>query len=364
MKILCVINSLRPGGAQRQLVNLAIGFKEKGHEISILAYHNVNFYQKELIKNHIDTTFIVEANYLKRFIEMRKFIRNGNYNSVLSFLEAPCFISTLSGFPFRNWRLVVGERSADPSIYSSFKRRLYRWIHLFADYLVSNSQTNLDMVREINPLLPSDKCRVIYNMLAIGSKSSHEFSTNLLNDKFKILILANQRRLKNLEGLVEAVYLLSEDQKLNLRIDWYGERDLNDFDSEAMKRIKELDLETIFFFHKPIENVSRKILDADAIGLFSHYEGFPNVICEAMMLSKPIICTTISDIPLLLKEGINGFFCESDDNKSISSAIKRAMNADTEQLKAIGKSNEILAMNLFNKEKVVNAYLELLNIPN
>ena len=32
MKILCVINSLRPGGAQRQLVNLGIGFKEKGHE--------------------------------------------------------------------------------------------------------------------------------------------------------------------------------------------------------------------------------------------------------------------------------------------------------------------------------------------
>ena len=39
MKILCVIDSLGSGGAQRQLVGLAIGFKERGHEVSFLVYH-------------------------------------------------------------------------------------------------------------------------------------------------------------------------------------------------------------------------------------------------------------------------------------------------------------------------------------
>lgn len=33
MKILCVIDSLGSGGAQRQLVSLAKGFKEKGNEV-------------------------------------------------------------------------------------------------------------------------------------------------------------------------------------------------------------------------------------------------------------------------------------------------------------------------------------------
>lgn len=43
MKILCVINSLRPGGAQRQLANLSIGLKNKDIRvvsISKLFTHN------------------------------------------------------------------------------------------------------------------------------------------------------------------------------------------------------------------------------------------------------------------------------------------------------------------------------------
>lgn len=40
MKILCVIDCLGSGGAQRQLVNLATAFKEKGHEVSFLVYHS------------------------------------------------------------------------------------------------------------------------------------------------------------------------------------------------------------------------------------------------------------------------------------------------------------------------------------
>ena len=63
MKILCVINSLRPGGAQRQLVNLGIGFKEKGHEVSFLAYHNVNFYTTELILSVLYWNLIISNDF-------------------------------------------------------------------------------------------------------------------------------------------------------------------------------------------------------------------------------------------------------------------------------------------------------------
>jgi len=38
MIILCVIDTLGSGGAQRQLVNIAIGFKERGHTVSFLVY--------------------------------------------------------------------------------------------------------------------------------------------------------------------------------------------------------------------------------------------------------------------------------------------------------------------------------------
>ena len=38
MKILCVIDSLGSGGAQRQIVNLACGLKKKGHDVDVFVY--------------------------------------------------------------------------------------------------------------------------------------------------------------------------------------------------------------------------------------------------------------------------------------------------------------------------------------
>lgn len=38
MKIVCFTESLGAGGAQRQLVNLAVMFKVKGHEVAFLTY--------------------------------------------------------------------------------------------------------------------------------------------------------------------------------------------------------------------------------------------------------------------------------------------------------------------------------------
>ena len=96
MKILCVIDSLGSGGAQRQLVQLAIGFKEKGHDVSFLIYHNICFFKSELDLYAINVKIIEETNFLKRFFKMRKYIRNLCVDGVVSFLEAPNFICELS----------------------------------------------------------------------------------------------------------------------------------------------------------------------------------------------------------------------------------------------------------------------------
>ena len=48
MKVLLFIDTLGSGGAQRQLVNLGIGLKAKGHDVSLLTY-NKPFHFKELL---------------------------------------------------------------------------------------------------------------------------------------------------------------------------------------------------------------------------------------------------------------------------------------------------------------------------
>ena len=53
-RILCFIDSLGAGGAQRQLVNLAIGLKKRDYIVSFLVYHVDDFYLPILQENGIE----------------------------------------------------------------------------------------------------------------------------------------------------------------------------------------------------------------------------------------------------------------------------------------------------------------------
>jgi len=230
MKILCVIDSLGSGGAQRQLVGLAKGFKQKGHEVAFLMYHKIDFFKRELDEAGIQIHAVIEPNYLKRLFKMRRFIRSGNYDAVLSFLEASGFICEFAGLPFRRWRLVVGERSANPNIKKSFKKRFYRWFHLFTDYVVANSQSNINIIRKINPLLLKRKCKVIFNMVDLNYWKPDNLSKYMFhkNGKLNLAVIASHSYIKNLNGLIEAVNKLSVAEKSALKIRWYGAESLDD----------------------------------------------------------------------------------------------------------------------------------------
>jgi glycosyltransferase involved in cell wall biosynthesis len=362
MKILCVIDSLGSGGAQRQLVNLALGFKEKGQDVSFLVYHNINFFKEILDKNDILVHEIIESNYLKRLFKMRKYIREGRFDSVLSFLEAPNFITTISGFPTRRWKLVVGERSADPAILKSLKLRAYRWFHSFADYVVANSHENLKMVYNLNPLLPVTKGKVIYNMVDFEIWKPNEIFVHRKNNIFLIVIAASHRHLKNLSGLVEAVNLLTSEEKKHLKIHWYGDNKHDDSKNIAQEKIDRYNLNNVFSFFKPTLNIQQKVKEADAVALFSFFEGMPNTICEGMASEKPVISSNVSDIAYLVSN-VN-LICDPNIPISISNSLKYILKMTAEDLKQESLVNRKKAEEIFYKKNIVDHYLKLLTKSN
>ncbi|MFB9057051.1 glycosyltransferase [Mariniflexile ostreae] len=359
MKILCVIDSLGSGGAQRQLVELAKGFKEKGHEVQFLVYHDYNFFEQDLIKSQISITLIPESNYFKRLIKMRRFIRDGDFNGIISFLEGANFISTVAGFPFKKWKLVVGERSANPKILTSFKLRFYRWFHVFSDHVVANSQANLDMVKKANPLLRNKKCAVIYNFTTMGEVAL----TIPKNQKLVITVPASYRNVKNTEGLVEGINLLTENHKKKLIINWYGSIETKGgkaYYNKVSKKIKEYKLEDVIHLNEASTDIANIYKNSDFIALLSHFEGFPNVISEAMTIGRPVIVTKVSDIPIFVKENENGFLCDSTNTLSIKNAFEKAIETTEKERNIMGLNNLEKAKTLFDKDKIVNAYLTLL----
>jgi len=364
LKILCVIDSLGSGGAQRQLVELALGFKGKEHHISFLTYHHFPFYNSILEKNRISITCIQEHNYLRRLMKMRYFIRHGNYDAVLSFLEAASFICEIAGIPSRKWKLVVGERSANPEIANSLKLKIYRWFHILTDYIVLNSFANLELVRSVNSLLPDRKLKVIYNAINFSIWKPVPGFSFRKNSNIRLVIVASHYYLKNLNGLLEALSLLSKADLSKITVNWYGDKITEPFNDdsivEAFRKIRSYNLENIIFFHPATHDLTRIIQESDAIGLFSFYEGLPNAVCEGMACGKPVICSAVSDLPKILSHDAN-LLCNPSEPKSIAKSLSYLINLSDEQLSQIGKKNVYIAKSNFDQDIIISMYLKLLS---
>jgi len=356
MKILCVIDSLGSGGAQRQLVELAKGFREKGNYVAFLVYHHEPFYLDDIKDCDIDYTCIEESNYLRRFLKMRQYIRIGNYDVVLSFLEAANFICELSGFPYRKWKLIVGERSSNPNILKSKKLRLYRWFHLLADYVVANSNENIKLIKKVNPFLSKNNCKVIYNLVDSDVWKPADDYIPLKNGKINIVVAARHQYLKNARGLIMALNLLNEEEEKKISIDWYGDESPDNSFLESEQLVKQFNLTNIITFHKATNSIINKMQYADIIALFSFYEGFPNIICEAMMLAKPVISSAVSDIPVILPPD---FIFDPTNTKNIAKSISFLLSLHGDDFIKIGKNNREVALSLFDKNIIIREYLDL-----
>lgn len=365
MNILCIIEDLGPGGAQRQLVNFSVWLKGKGHEVSFLTFFYKGFYLETLKDTGINHSCLPIKNPLKRIIRFRRFIRSGHYDAVVAFLGVPAFLAEMAAIPSRNWKLIIGERSANPNILKSTRGRFLRFFHLFANHIVANSQTNIDLVRKVNPLLSDKQCHIIYNAIDLQLYSPEKEFVFKRGGITKIVVAASYRRLKNLLGLIEAVKLLSEPEKAKLKIDWYGDKWANpnpDYIlAEAEKKIAQLGLEKVFTLHPATMELPQKIKQADVVGLFSYFEGLPNAVCEGMACGKPILTTAVSDLPVFINDEINGKLCEPFNIESITEGLRFFIQKEPIDLMKMGQLNLKMAIDLFDQEKVFEQYYQLLN---
>lgn len=359
-KILFIAMNLNSGGAERQTVSIAKALKTSGHEVHVICYSYGNFYQQDLEKAGVKVIWTIENNYLLRLLKFRKHIRNGGYNCVISLLVTPNIINLISAIGGRSWKVVIGERSAKSSFFNSIKGYITKNLIKYADYLVCNSQNALNLWEEFVPRY-SYKLECIYNL--INDIKVDIVYAPLRYDRVNIVVAASYQPLKNMSRLILAVANLTTEERERLHIDWYGQTSVANYGTKpydaAQLLIQEKNLMNVISLNPSVKNIYEYMYQADAIALVSEVEGLPNVICEALMLGKPIIMSNVSDYKVLVGNG-NGFVCKYDDVDSITRAFRSLIYLSQEELIHKGKLSREVYESTFSNKVILENWLKLI----
>lgn len=358
-KILFLSQNLGSGGAERQIVNVAILLKERGYNVEFLCYHRDNFYEYLLKEKNIKIHWKYLPNYIMRIIEIRHFIKRGNYDIVISFLAVPSFLCNIASIGNKRIKVITGERSAKEYFFSTRKGKIFGWFQRFSDAIVCNSENARQMWIKYYPQY-KDKLKVIYNVVKIQHVTTEYIPKR--DNKLHIVVVASYQYLKNPIGLIEAVNLMTDEEKANIKIDWFGRKEIVKGDTrvydECYSLVNKYNLSDIIYLNDETSNIHNIMNEVDVVALFSSVEGLPNTICEGMTLGKPIIMSKVSDYNVLVDDS-NGFLCDWDSPKSIKSVILEMGNLRIEELNEKGKSSKFKAEKLFHSDNVINEWIKL-----
>lgn len=362
MKILCVIDSLGSGGAQRQMVNLACGLKSKGHDVEMLVYFpELRFFREDVNAARIPVHEVHKGKgfSFKVLGKLINLMRTDKYEAVISFLHTPNIYLELARMIARpRLRLIVSERSTYISESDSFMQKMTRYLHVWADAVVANSSTHAKWLRNHSWLL--HKTHVIYNgypLSEIIGQERHEAGSQ----SPAFLIVGRINAGKNGVRLLEALVLFHQRNGYTPSVSWAGRQES---DSKSLKVRAEMDrllndnpqVSTHWQWLGERKDIPQLMANCDALIHVSLFEGLPNVVCEAFIAGRPVIASNVCDHPLLVEDGIRGVLCDPLSPESICAAIEQFTAMSAIERALLGQNARNYAEQYLSIDRMVAEY--------
>lgn len=338
MKILFFIPALNAGGSERVMVTLANQWSKK-HSITILTLQNTpSFYQLNENVKHIKMglkipregrkrLLLLPLIELKRYCYLVNYLKQHHFDFVLSFTNTTNLLISFWKLFHRKQVIILSER-ADPVARHVWLRGMILGLYRFADAIVCQNEYVARYFTAHGykiplPILPNP---VNFNDIPLEtSKKRREIVTvgRLSSEKNQALLISAFSE------------IASRYPAYTLKI--YG---VGPLENILSKQIAELGLTNRVFLMGNKKRVMFEAAQSDIFVLPSNFEGFPNVLIEAMASGMPVIS---SDFPTgiarqLIKSGENGYLFPVGDKMALVQALKK-MLARHDEWEEMGRIN-------------------------
>jgi len=298
-KLTILIYSLASGGAER-VVSILLKELSQKYEIELVLMRNNIFYD---IPKNVKVTFLEDSNPNENgIIKLLKLpFLAYKYSKIksdisISFMNRPNYINVLSNI-FKKSKIIISERIAPSQEYKNnnlkdkISKFLIKTLYPKADIVVPNSKY---IAYELETIFNVQKTKVIYNPIIKKECNPQR------NDKFIFIHIGRMEIQKNHKLLINAFNELNIDAELWLIGDGYLK---NELENLANKNVKFLGRQ---------KDVYQFLTKADCFVFSSDYEGFPNVLLEALNCNLPIISTDCKSGPREILAPNSDFTIQTD----------------------------------------------------
>lgn len=352
--------SLRGGGAERMMVQLANGFVERGYFVDLVLAKAEGPYLAE-VRPDVQIVDLGCRRVLQSLPGLMRYLRRARPHALLSALNHANVIACLAHRLARvSTRLVISERNTlSVSRPQNARGRLVpwfmRWTYPWADAVVAVSRGVADdLVRTIG--ISAERVQVIYNPVVdddLLAKPKEPLDHPWFTDGAPPVVLGVGRitEQKDFQTLIRAFARVRAERPARLLI--LGEGELRP-QLEAL--VHELGLQDDVALPGFVANPFPYMARAAVFVLSSRWEGLPTVLIEAMACGCPVVSTDCPSGPReILEDGRWGRLVPVGDVETLAEAIAATLDA---------KNHPDVARRAqdFSVDRAVEGYLRVLGL--
>lgn len=351
MRILHVITSLRIGGAERLISEIAPIMKVRGHQVDVFVFDGIDtFFKQSLQKAGIQVVAFKKniSVYNPLFIYYLYHLRN-KYDVIHTHLSSPQLFAAIACRS--KVSLVTTEHNTENRRRSiKWFKNVDRWMYNQYKYVISISQkTEYNLKNYIG----QSKCRfiTIHNGIDIDRfKNASPLDENTKGtSKTIITMVAAFREQKDQMTLVQSMKFL-DTNRYEIWLVGDGEKR-----QQVESYVKELCLTNNVRFWGNRDDVPSILKSSDIVVMSSKWEGFGLSIVEGMAAKKPVIATDVDGLSQVV--GNAGILFQVGDAKQLAKEINQ-LSTDYNYYSKIAMKCELRAKE-FDINIMVDKYLDV-----
>ena len=325
-RILLVLPSLERGGGERVMLQLARSFLAAGRDVHLAVLLGGGPLRGE-VPDAVVLHELVPAGHARgfwlawqAFPRLISLMRSVQPGAVLSTMTGTNLLTVLAcKRSHGRARLVLREASSLVNAPGFFKRRAMRWLYPCADMIVAVSRGVAEDLRGLG--IPDDRIRVIHNPVD-PERLRHLAGVGPVLPSLEgvpyVIALGRLTKAKDYPTLLRAYAASKLRHSHRLVIVGEGEER-----ADLERLIRELGIAERVLLAGALDNPFRILAGAALLVLSSLWEGYPNVLLEALALNVPVVATDCRHGPReLFDDGHKGCLVPVGDDVTLARAME------------------------------------------